>query len=167
MAYNPSVNDRSGEILAQMMIGANDARTQGNLAMVQGITSGVNSATTAIGGGMMDYMLKKQEEGQIASMNLGKYEAMKTIAPEYGLDPAMLDQLLGNEKDPYKVAGKLSLLEGHLQQQQKNQYLNQQFDNSRALAEHRAALSAQTVKPAAVGPSTPPQGFNPNFSVIP
>jgi hypothetical protein len=147
MAYNPSVNDRSGEILAQMMTGAADAQAQGNMAMVQGIMGGVQSATGAISGNLTDYMLRKQEEGQLASMNLGKMEALNEIAPQYGLDSSMLASLLGDEKDPYRLAGKLSLVEGHLEQQQRLGYLNQQFSNSTALANHRSNLAAQNPRP--------------------
>jgi hypothetical protein len=138
MAYNPSVNDRSGEILAQFQTGAADARTQGNMAMVQGIMGGVQSATGAISGAMTDYMLQKQEEGQLASMNLGKIDALNQIGPQYGLDSGMLASLLGDEKDQYRIAGRLALMEGHLEQQQRLGVLDKQFNNSTFLAQQRA-----------------------------
>ena len=62
-AYNPTVNDNSGQITAA-----------GTLAMAKGISEGVNTAAGAIAGGMT----KKGEQGlmdrKTLDMNLGKLD---------------------------------------------------------------------------------------------
>jgi hypothetical protein len=47
MPYNPSVNDRSGEILAGYQTNASEITAAGNQALAQGITDGVTSMAGA------------------------------------------------------------------------------------------------------------------------
>ena len=51
MPYNPSVNDRSGEILAGYQTNASQITAAGNEALAKGIASGVTSLASGVTGG--------------------------------------------------------------------------------------------------------------------
>jgi hypothetical protein len=118
MPYNPSVNDRSGEILAQhqinaanMLAGAKvssaETRAAGNEALTEGIVSGVTSAV----GGLSQGMTKARENSIKYDTAAGMLDTYKENAGALGLD---LDMLGGIEqkyaKDPDKLIGALTVV---------------------------------------------------------
>jgi len=118
MPYNPSVNDRSGEILAQhqinaanMLAGAKvssaETRAAGNEALTKGIVDGVTSAVGGIAGGMT----KARENSIKYDTAAGMLDTYKENAGALGLD---LDMLGGIEqkyaKDPDKLIGALTVV---------------------------------------------------------
>jgi hypothetical protein len=73
MPYNPSVNDRSGEILAGYQTNASQITAAGNQALAQGITDGVTSIAGGVIGGFT-----KAAENRIASDGVNaKFDMLK------------------------------------------------------------------------------------------
>jgi hypothetical protein len=73
MPYNPSVNDRSGEILANATANAAQIRAQGMMAMGEGISDGL----AAIGGGLSQGMTKSQENRIASDGANAKFDMLK------------------------------------------------------------------------------------------
>jgi hypothetical protein len=107
MPYNPAVNDRSGEILANATANAAQIRAQGMMAMGEGIGDGL----AAIGGGLSQGMTKARENSIKYDTAAGMLDTYKENAGALGLD---LDMLGGIEqkyaKDPDKLIGALTVV---------------------------------------------------------
>jgi hypothetical protein len=73
MPYNPAVNDRSGEILANATANAAQIRAQGMMAMGEGIGDGL----AAIGGGLSQGMTKSQENRIASDGANAKFDMLK------------------------------------------------------------------------------------------
>ena len=73
MPYNPSVNDRSGEILGNAQANAAQIRAQGMMAMGQGIGDGL----AAIGSGLSKGMAKSQENRIASDGANAKFDMLK------------------------------------------------------------------------------------------
>ena len=73
MPYNPSVNDRSGEILGNAQANAAQIRAQGMMAMGEGIGDGL----AAIGSGLSAGMTKGQENRIASDGANAKFDMMK------------------------------------------------------------------------------------------
>jgi len=93
-AYNPTVNDNSGQLTAA-----------GTLAMAKGITDGVNSATGAVASGMMESNKNKQMTREELDMMTG---GMDFLAQQGAVDGGMLDKFysgsLGSKRGIYNMA---------------------------------------------------------------
>jgi hypothetical protein len=80
MPYNPTVNDRSGEILGNATANAAQIRAQGMMAMGEGIGDGL----AAIGSGLSQGMSKGQEN-RIASDGINaKFDMLKDFRKTNG-----------------------------------------------------------------------------------
>jgi hypothetical protein len=73
MPYNPAVNDRSGEILANATANAAQIRAQGMMAMGEGIGDGL----AAIGAGLSQGMTKSQENRIASDGANAKFDMLK------------------------------------------------------------------------------------------
>lgn len=73
MPYNPSVNDRSGEILGNAQANAAQIRAQGMMAMGEGIGDGL----AAIGSGLSAGMTKGQENRIASDGANAKFDMLK------------------------------------------------------------------------------------------
>ena len=73
MPYNPSVNDRSGEILGNAQANAAQIRAQGMMAMGEGIGDGL----AAIGSGLSAGMTKSQENRIASDGANAKFDMLK------------------------------------------------------------------------------------------
>jgi len=73
MPYAPTVNDRSGEILANATANAAQIRAQGMMAMGEGIGDGL----AAIGGGLSQGMTKSQENRIASDGANAKFDMLK------------------------------------------------------------------------------------------
>jgi hypothetical protein len=136
MPYAPTVNDRSGELLAMGQIGAANTKLQG----MQMLSQGISQAGSSLAGGIASAMTGMAEKGAVASEALGQAEAIRSVGQQYNLDTSMLDALLANEKDPYKLKGYLDVFGQHLGQTMQNQYQQRNFEMSRDLAGYKASL---------------------------
>jgi hypothetical protein len=153
LQFNPGVFDRSGEIEGSAMAKAGAMRAEGQMAKMQGIAQGVQAAAGGLSAGFEKVMLQKYEEGQLADMNLGKVAALREIGPQYGLDPGMIDTLIGDEKSQHVIAAKLGLYEQHLGQLQKNSYLqNQQVVQQQNAVQRGQITQANQANAAALRP---------------
>jgi len=81
-AYNPTVNDRSGEILGASQTNAANLRAQGMANMGQSIGEGLESMGSSIAGGM-----EKAAENRIASDGINaKFDMLKGLKKPDGGD---------------------------------------------------------------------------------
>jgi len=107
-AYNPQVNDRSGEILGASQTNAANTRAQGMQNFGQSIGEGLESMGSSIAGGME----KVQANTAKANTNLGTAEALDQIYGTYGTPEQRqnfltgLDKVSGNQD---KTAGYLAM----------------------------------------------------------
>lgn len=107
MPYNPSVNDRSGEILGNAQANAAQIRAQGMMAMGQGIGEGL----AAIGGGLSSGMTKARENAVKYDAAAGMLDTYKQNADALGLDMQMLkgiEQKYANK--PNELIGALTVV---------------------------------------------------------
>lgn len=106
-AYNPQVNDRSGEILAEFQTNAANLRAQGMANMGQSIGEGLESIGSSIAGGMT----KARENAIKYDTAAGMLDTYKENAGALGLDLNMLEsmeqKLAGN---PDKLIGALTVV---------------------------------------------------------
>jgi len=107
MPYAPTVNDRSGEILAAFQASAADTRAQGMQSFGQSIGNGLAAMGSGIAGGMT----KAAENAIKYNEAAGMLDAYRSNAESLGLS---LDMLNGIEekysKDPDKLLGHLTVL---------------------------------------------------------
>lgn len=104
MTYNPSVNDRSGEILAGYQTNAANASAQGAMALGESLQS--------VGNSMTDAIAKSQANTAKANTNLGTAEALDQIYGTYGTPEQRQDFLTGLDKvsgNQDKTAGYLAM----------------------------------------------------------
>ncbi len=108
MPYAPTVNDRSGEILAEFQTNAANIRALGMANMGQSIGEGLSAMGSGIAGGME----KVQANTAKANTNLGTAEALDQIYGTYGTPEQRqnfltgLDKVSGNQD---KTAGYLAM----------------------------------------------------------
>ena len=154
MPYAPTVNDRSGEILAQhqinssnMLAGAKvssaETRAAGNEALTKGIVSGVTSAVGGITGGIMQNYNKAQETALMKEGNMGTGAALESLFKNYGTSEQYQNFMTGWEKN----AGNATREAGYLSGQQVigNSLLqmarqNNQYDSALELARQKQAF---------------------------
>ena len=86
-AYNPQVNDRSGEIYGAHQVQAAQATAAGQMSLGKSIGDGLESAGSSIAGGMT----KVQENAIKYDTAAGMLDTYKTNAKALGLDMQMLD----------------------------------------------------------------------------
>ena len=139
MPYNPSVNDNSGQILANHQVQGAYTRMQGKIALGEGI----EEAGQAIGGGLSMGLGKVQGNAAKANTNAGTAEALDQIYGTYGTPQQRQEFLTGLEK----VSGNQDKTAGYIaQHQQTGQALvqmaatNNQYDRAYNLAKQKAAL---------------------------
>jgi len=117
MPYQPTVNDRSGEILAQGQVNASQTRAQGQIAMTQGIASAIQS----IAGGITQGIAKQQETIALDQYTVGTAEALGNISHQdlaaIGVNPSSFQEQIAGTlaiKDPVKRAASLAVTQDML-----------------------------------------------------
>ncbi len=128
-AYNPTVNDNSGQITAA-----------GTLAMAKGISEGVNTAAGAIAGGMTQSANKGQMTREELDMMSG---GMDFLAQQGAIDGGMLEKFqsgsIGTKRGIYNM--------GQLQYanmlKQQNIQMNQQGSGGGGSVDYGAPLDIQ------------------------
>jgi hypothetical protein len=103
-AYNPTVQDRSGELIAQGMNNASAMQMEGMQNFGQGLGQGLSS----LGSTYADSMSKARENAAKANTNLGVGEAIASIYRTYGTPEQYQDYITGldrHAKDQDKLSG--------------------------------------------------------------
>jgi len=156
MPYNPSVNDRSGEILAAAQNNASQMTYQGMVNLGQGIGDGLESASRAVatmvtgvpvpkGEGVAGAIAKSQENTAKLQGIQSTGSAMQAILPQYGDEGIALGQALqtelgkaGNNAD--KMSGTIMAFMPAIEGLTTRFNQTNQYDNAVRLAKQKAAL---------------------------
>jgi hypothetical protein len=149
MPYNPSVNDRSGEILAGYQTNASQITADGNQALAQGITDGV----TNLAGGVTGAIAKSQANTAKLQGVQATGSAMQAILPQYGKEGMALGQALQAElgkagNNPDKMAGAMMAFMPAMENLQTRYNQNAQYTQALQLAKQKAALGGGGSNPA-------------------
>jgi hypothetical protein len=138
-AYNPTVNDRSGEILGAYTASAADTRAQG----MQSFGKSIGEGLAAMGGGIAGGMTKAHENAIKYNEAAGMLDAYRSNAESLGFS---LDMLNGLEekysKDPDKLLGHLTVLGSIANNNLSMQRQQAQYSEALKLAQEKAALGA-------------------------
>jgi hypothetical protein len=113
-AFNPGVNDRSGEIIGQGAVNAANTTAQANVKLVDDIGSSIVSLASAYGA-------SKAEAAELE----GYDEVFKMHAPQMGIGGEDLDRFL-KMPNQQRRAAYTSLYENYMPHQQRMEYLNTQ-----------------------------------------
>lgn len=107
MAYNPTVNDNSGQILGEAQRLAKELRAKEQQQMWQGISKGVSNAASGLGEALNDVKAKAIKYDTAAGM----LDTYKQNADSLGLDMQMLQGMEQKySKDPDKLLGALTVV---------------------------------------------------------
>jgi hypothetical protein len=143
MPYNPSVNDRSGEILAGYKTRSAEITAAGDEALTRGIVSGVTSAVGGITGGVMQNYNKAQETALIKEGNMGTGAALEGLFKNYGTAEQYQNFITGWEKNSGNANREAAFLSGQQvigKSLMQMQMQNSQYDRAYQLAQQKAAL---------------------------
>jgi hypothetical protein len=136
MPYAPTVNDRSGEILAAFQASAADTRAQGMQSFGQSIGNGLAAMGSGIAGGMT----KAAENAIKYNEAAGMLDAYRSNAESLGLS---LDMLNGIEekysKDPDKLLGHLTVLGSIANSNLSMQRENARIEGYKDLSDYKSA----------------------------
>ena len=107
MAYNPSVNDRSGEILGAFQASAAETRAQG----MQNFGQSIGEGLAAMGSGIAGGITKTGEQAIKYKTAAGMLDAYRSNADAFGFDLNALNAMEEKyAKDPDKLLGALTVL---------------------------------------------------------
>jgi hypothetical protein len=141
MPYAPTVNDRSGEILAAFQANAAETRAQGMQSFGQSIGEGLESMGSSIAG----VLTKKQEDASKATSIGEALNTMQSTLPTYGAEGVALQQIItkrmadaGNNLD--KMSGIYMAFQPAMQNLQSRFNQNNQYTQALNLAQKKAAL---------------------------
>lgn len=178
MTYNPAVNDRSGEILANAMNNASLLNYQGMENLGQGIADGIGSAkqaalavatggtSLAAGGAGQGSSSGSGDSGLISSFiqksveNTAKLQgiqatgsAMQAILPQYGKEGMALGQALQTElgkagNNANKMSGTIMAFMPAVENLQSRFNQKSQYDSALELARQKAALGGGGSNPS-------------------
>jgi len=140
-AYNPQVNDRSGEILGAHQVQAAQAQAAGQMSLGKSIGDGLQSAGSMIAG----VITKKQEDASKATSIGEALNTMQSTLPTYGNEGVALQQIItkrmadaGNNLD--KMSGIYMAFQPAMQNLQSRFNQNAQYTQALNLAKQKAAL---------------------------
>jgi hypothetical protein len=149
-AYNPQVNDRSGEIYGAHQVDAAKAQAAGMQSFGKSIGDGLQSAGSSIAGGV----IKHQENAAKMQGAQSTVQAMQDILPQYGkqgiaLGDALAKSLEKAGNNPDKISGTIMAyqpaMQSLIQTDHSVQVANAQGANYQALAQIKA--DAQAAQP--------------------
>jgi hypothetical protein len=145
MPYNPSVNDRSGEILAAYQIKAAEQDMQTKQFLGEQIGN-VGTALTGV-------LAKKQEDASKATSIGEALNTMQSTLPTYGPEGVALQEIItkrmasaGNNLD--KMSGIYMASVPAMESLRSRFIQNAQYNNAIQLAKQKAALSGGGSNPA-------------------
>jgi hypothetical protein len=141
MTYNPTVNDRSGEILGEYTANAAETRAEGMQSFGKSIGEGLAGLGGGIGG-----MLKESRENTAKLEGLAATgSAMQAILPQYGEEGIALANALNEElgkagKNANKMAGTYMAFMPAVEGLRSRYNQNNQYTQALNLAQQKAAL---------------------------
>jgi hypothetical protein len=140
-AYNPTVNDTSGQILGASQTKSAEIKAAGNEALAQGIADGVTSIAGGIGGAIAKSQANTAKLQGIQATG----SAMQAILPQYGEEGMALGQALQSElgkagNNPDKMAGAMMAFMPAMENLQTRYNQNNQYTQALNLAKQKAAL---------------------------
>jgi len=140
-AYNPQVNDRSGEILGASQANAANTRAQGMQFFGQSIGEGLES----MGSSIAEVITKKQEDASKATSIGEALNTMQSTLPTYGAEGVALQQIItkrmadaGNNLD--KMSGIYMASVPAMENLRSRFIQNNQYTQAFNLAKQKAAL---------------------------
>jgi hypothetical protein len=160
-AYNPQVNDRSGEIYGAHQVNAAETRRVGQEKLGEGIRSGLSSVGQGISGGMM-----KSQENRIASEGVNAkfdvYKGMKNPDGSPVMQQSTIDKF-DTMSLPQRQAT-ISTTESLMDHNLKTWMYQQQYTNrvSQAQLQNQVPANQQPYTPPAQQ-ANPAGGINMNF----
>jgi len=146
-AYNPQVNDRSGEIYGAHQVDAAKAQAAGMQSFGKSIGDGLQSAGSSIAGGMT----RARENAAKVQGAQATVQAMQDILPQYGeqgiaLGDALAKSLEKAGNNPDKISGTIMAyqpaMQSLIQTDHSVQVANAQGANYQALAQIKATAQA-------------------------
>jgi len=149
MPYAPTVNDRSGEILAGFQTNAANIRAQGMANMGQSIGEGLAGLGDSIAG----VLTKKQEDASKATSIGEALNTMQSTLPTYGPEGVALQEIItkrmagaGNNLD--KMSGIYMASVPAMESLRSRFNTNNQYNQAGILAGQKAALGGGGSSPA-------------------
>jgi len=150
MPYAPTVNDRSGEILAGFQTDAANTRAEGMQSFGKSIGEGLES----IGSSIAEVITKKQEDASKATSIGEALNTMQSTLPTYGAEGVALQQIItkrmadaGNNLD--KMSGIYMAFQPAMQNLQSRFYENARIEGFKDLSDYKSANTpaAATTQP--------------------
>ena len=138
-AYNPTVNDRSGEILGAAQANAANIQAQG----MQNFGQSIGKGLAGLGGGLGDAFNKMQDNAAKANGNVGLAQALNDMYSQYGTpeqQSAFAQGLESVGNNPDKQAAYLTAHFGNINNIWKQNNMNAQYDNALNLANYKSQL---------------------------
>lgn len=137
MAYNPTVNDNSGQILGEAQRLAKELRAKEQQQMWQGISNGVSNAASGLGEALDEVKANAIKYDTAAGM----MDAYKQNAGALGLDIAALDGgAQKHAKNPDKLLGYLTVMGKMAENNMAVQRQQAQYTGALELARQKQAL---------------------------
>ncbi len=148
-AYNPTVNDRSGEILGAYTASAANTRAEGMQNFGQSIGKGLEKIGDSVG----DAITKSQANTAKLQGIQATGSAMQAILPQYGEQGMALGQALQSElgkagNNPDKMAGAMMAFMPAMENLQSRYNQKAQYDSALELARQKAALGGGGSNPS-------------------
>ena len=159
MPYNPTVNDRSGEILAQHQINSAETQAAGNNAFANSLMEGATSAIGSIAGAYTQ--TKMQAAGGKAFKDF-----MGIAGPSMGISDDQLKMFKSmNDQDAYQISSMMSpvmpsLISGN---SLGKYYSAAALANQRATIQNQVPANQQPVSLPAQSDAASPQGGAPSW----
>jgi hypothetical protein len=141
MPYDPSVNDRSGEIYAQASANSAAIRAQGTADFTNALNSSFNTAM-----GMVNKRIEKNEtDNAKMEQSMASGQAMMSLSDNYGEQGQNFKMSLGKaledtKGNPDKMSGAVMAHAAEFENMQKQQTVNNQYTQALNLAKQKAAL---------------------------
>lgn len=147
MPYNPSINDNSGQILAEAQRLAKELRAKEQQQMWQAVGQGISSITEGLG----EYYKKSQENKMTSDYLDSMAGHFNNTMGADGQTPLMTDEMLEKFSKGSLGAkqGMIVPLMAQYEQNLKNSYLEQQMAGYLNRANQSAANQAAARQPAA------------------
>lgn len=140
-AYNPQVQDRSGEILGNAGAASAEIRRQGNVAAAQAVSDAISNISSM-------YMKKQEQNKQDTAKLEGSMaagQAMMNLSTQYGAEGEAFRQSLGDAlnqagNNPDKISGATLAHMSYFDALMAKDKMKYQYDQSLELARQKQAL---------------------------
>lgn len=136
-AYNPTVQDRSGEIIASAANNASEIYAQG----MQNFGQSIGSAMQSIGEGIQ----KRREDAAKLQTSMSAGEAMMNLSQQFGPEgeqfrQSFTDSLTKAGNNPDKIAGTVAAHTTYFDDMLSRRRESARMDNYKDLADYKASL---------------------------